>query len=171
MILRQLMVVCAIALMLNGARLPAGESRRLLLVGQGPDGHPAATHEFMAGLHVIEKSLRGVEGLKVTTVKADEPWTEGVQLLKKADGVVLYVSQGAKWMQADAGLYDAFSAFAARGGGIVALHWSVGAKDAKYIDGQLKLLGGTRGGPQRKYTVDNFDIRLPTPDHPVVRGI
>jgi len=74
-------------------------------------------------------------------------------------------------MQTDAGLYDAFTAFAARGGGLVALHWSVGAKDAKYIEGQMKLLGGSRGGPQRKYTVADFDLRLPTPDHPVVRGI
>jgi hypothetical protein len=24
-------------------------SRRLLIVGQGPDGHPPATHEFMPG--------------------------------------------------------------------------------------------------------------------------
>lgn len=149
----------------------AAEPKRLLLVGQGPDGHPAATHEFMAGLQVIEKSLAGVEGLKVTKVKADEPWQEGPQMLKEADGVVLYVSQGAKWMQADAGLYDAFTAFAARGGGIAALHWSVGAKEAKYVDGQVKLLGGSRGGPQRKYTVADFKIRLPTPDHPVVRGI
>jgi type 1 glutamine amidotransferase len=151
--------------------LNAAEPKRLLLVGQGPDGHPAATHEFMAGLGILEKCLSRVEGLKVMTVKADEPWKEGPQMLKEADGVVLYVSQGAKWMQADAGLYDAFAAFAARGGGLVALHWSVGAKDAKYIEGQLKLLGGSRGGPQRKYTVADFDVRLPTPDHPIVRGI
>lgn len=161
----------AIVTLLAFGTSSAAEPRRLLLVGQGPDGHPAATHEFMAGLKVIDKCLRGVEGLQVTTVKADEPWKDGVRMLKQADGVVLYVSQGAKWMQADVGLYDAFTAFAARGGGIVALHWAVGAKEAKYIDGQLKLLGGTRGGPQRKYTVDDFDLRLPTADHPTVRGI
>ncbi|MEX2188590.1 MAG: ThuA domain-containing protein [Pirellulales bacterium] len=167
----RLLLALTVLLSLDLAATSAAEPKRLLLVGQGPDGHPPASHEFMAGLRVIEKSLRGVEGLQVTTVKADEPWKDGVQMLKQADGVVLYVSQGAKWMQADAGLYDAFTAFAARGGGIVALHWAVGAKDAKYIDGQLKLLGGTRGGPQRKYTVADFDLRLPTPDHPIVRGI
>jgi type 1 glutamine amidotransferase len=167
----RLLLVLVVLTSLELAASSAAEPKRLLLVGQGPDGHPPATHEFMAGLKVIDKCLRRVEGLAVTTVKADEPWKDGVQMLKQADGVVLYVSQGARWMQADAGLYDAFTAFAARGGGIVALHWAVGAKDAKYIDGQLKLLGGTRGGPQRKYTVDNFDIRLPTADHPTVRGI
>jgi type 1 glutamine amidotransferase len=161
--------VCAV--FVASSTLHAAEPKRLLLIGQGPDGHPAATHEFMAGLGILEKCLSRVEGLKVTTVKADEPWKEGPQMLKEADGVVLYVSQGAKWMQADAGLYDAFTAFAARGGGLVALHWAVGAKDAKYIEGQLKLLGGSRGGPQRKYTVADFDLRLPTPDHEIVRGI
>ena len=29
--------------------------KRLLLVGQGSDGHPPATHEFMAGVRVLEK--------------------------------------------------------------------------------------------------------------------
>lgn len=164
-----LAIVLMLALTSSVAR--AAEPKRLLLVGQGPDGHPPQTHEFMAGLNVLEKCLADVEGLKVTKVKADEPWKEGPQMLKEADGVVLYVSQGAKWMQADAGLYDAFAAFAARGGGLVALHWSVGAKEAKYVDGQLKLLGGSRGGPQRKYTVADFEVRLPAPDHPVVRGI
>ncbi len=168
--LAKLVVVVGV-LLCSGVQTEAAEPKRLLLVGQGPDGHPAATHEFMAGLKVIEKSLAEVEDIKVTTVRADEPWREGPQLLKEADGVVLYVSQGARWMQTDAGLYDAFTAFAARGGGLVALHWSVGAKDAKYIEGQVKLLGGSRGGPQRKYTVADFDLRLPTPDHPMVRGI
>jgi type 1 glutamine amidotransferase len=166
----KLLVVVGI-LLLGAVRTEAAEPKRLLLIGQGPDGHPAATHEFMAGLKVIEKSLAEVKDIKITTVRADAPWREGPQLLKEADGVVLYVSQGAQWMQTDAGLYDAFTAFAARGGGLVALHWSVGAKDAKYIEGQVKLLGGSRGGPQRKYTVANFELRLPTPDHPVVRGI
>src|SRR5262245_28599654 len=69
--------------------------KKLLLVGQGPDGHPVSTHEYMAGLKVLEKCLKGVPGLEITTVKADDPWKEGPDLLPRADAVVLFVSEGA----------------------------------------------------------------------------
>ncbi|NDA67750.1 MAG: hypothetical protein EBY09_14105 [Verrucomicrobia bacterium] len=67
--------------------------------------------------------------------------------------------------------YGAFKRLAARQGGIVALHWAVGAKDAQFIQGQLDLLGGTRGGTQRKYKVLETDVTVVTKDHPVVAGI
>jgi hypothetical protein len=53
----------------------------------------------------------------------------------------------------------------------VALHWSIGAKDAEYIPGQLALLGGTRGGPQRKYKVLENDVTLVDRAHPILRGL
>ena len=85
--LAKLAVVAAV-LMCCARWSEAAEPKRLLLVGQGPDGHPAATHEFMAGLKVIEKCLADVKEIKITTVRADEPWREGPQMLKQADGVV-----------------------------------------------------------------------------------
>ena len=36
---------------------PNIRAQRLLLIGQGPDGHPPGTHEFMAGVKVLEKLL------------------------------------------------------------------------------------------------------------------
>src|SRR5262245_36754031 len=36
----------------------AAESKRLLIVGQGSDGHPPTTHEFMAGAKVLGELLR-----------------------------------------------------------------------------------------------------------------
>jgi type 1 glutamine amidotransferase len=147
------------------------EPKRVLLIGQGPDGHPPNTHEFMAGLTVLEKCLKPVKELTLTTVRADEPWSDGPKLLADADGVILYLSQGSRWMQTDPRRYEALTRLAQRGGGIVALHWAVGAHDEKYIDGQVKLLGGSRGGPQRKYTVADFDVRLPNARHPIVTGI
>lgn len=159
-----------VALACSGSAAAEGP-KNVLLIGQGPDGHPPATHEFMAGLHVLAKCLEGVKGLKLTTVSADEPWTAGPGLLRKVDGVVLMLSQGARWMQTDPRRYQALSELAARGGGIVALHWAIGAHDAKYIDGQLRLLGGSRGGPQRKYKVLETDVALAAADHPILRGI
>src|SRR5258706_13442203 len=67
--------------------------KRLLLIGQGPDGHPAASHEFMAGTRVLEKLFAPIPGLKTTVVKADEPWSEGPALIDQADGIVMYLTQ------------------------------------------------------------------------------
>ena len=145
--------------------------KRLLLIGQGSDGHPPTTHEFMAGVRVLEKLLATQSGLKTTVVKADEPWHEGPALIDQADGVVLFLTQGAQWMQADPKRQAALRRLAGRKGGIVALHWAVGAKDAKHIEGQLALLGGTRGGPERKYQILDADLKLADRAHPILAGL
>src|SRR6185369_3984404 len=71
------------------------EAKRVLLIGQGPDGHPPSTHEYMAGVRALEKLLAPIQGLQITVVKADEPWPEGPALIDQADGVVMFVTQGA----------------------------------------------------------------------------
>lgn len=147
------------------------KARRLLLIGQGPDGHPAATHEFAAGVRILETMLASVQGLQTTVVKADEPWPEGPALIDQADGVVLFVTQGARWIQLDPKRHAALKRLAQRKGGIVALHWAVGATNAQYIDGQLELLGGTRGGPQRKYQVLETDVKIADRKHPITAGL
>jgi hypothetical protein len=169
--MRRLSLVIALLLAALSSSRAADEPKRLLLVGQGPDGHPKETHEFMAGLRVLDKCLSQAEGPRTTTVKADEPWRDGPKQLAEADGVVLFLTQGARWMQNDARRYEALTRLAARGGGIVALHWAVGAQEGKYVAGQLRLLGASRGGPNRKHTVADFDVSLPNPKHPIVAGV
>jgi type 1 glutamine amidotransferase len=157
--------------------LPSGISaadarpKRLLIVGQGPDGHPPATHEFMAGARVLAELLKPWKEVQATVVNADEPWIDGPKLINQADGIVLLVTQGAQWMQLEPQRHTALKRLAARGGAIAALHWSVGAKDAKYIQGQLDLLGATRGGPQRKYLVLATELKRVVPAHPILTGI
>jgi hypothetical protein len=130
---------------------------KLLLIGSGPDGHPAQTHEYMAGLKILAHCLKDVPGLEIVTVRADEPWREGPELIARADGVVLYLSEGARWMNHDLKRREALAKLAARGGGIAVLHWAMGTKDAKHITGCLQLLGGCHGGPDRKYKVLETD--------------
>jgi len=145
--------------------------RKLLIVGQGSDGHPPLTHEFMPGARVLEALLKSHPDIHSTVVNGDEPWTDGPKLIDDVDGVVLLVTQGAMWMQSDTNRFAAFKRLAARGGAITALHWSVGAKDAQYIEGQLGLLGATRGGPQRKYVVSQGDYKRVDPKHPILTAI
>lgn len=166
-----LVVLCGSAHFAEAASDAQPRPKRLLLIGQGPDGHPAASHEFMAGVKILEKLLAPIQGLQTTLVKADEPWPEGPGLIDQADGVALYLTQGAQWMQVDPKRHAALKRLAERQGGIVALHWAVGAKDEQYIQGQLDLLGGTRGGPQRKYKVLETDVKVLDRAHPILAGV
>ncbi|MHB1036750.1 MAG: ThuA domain-containing protein [Pirellulales bacterium] len=167
--------VLALVLSVCCVSFACGEAakKKLLLVGQGPDGHPPKTHEFMAGLAVLEKCLAPVAGLEIKTVKADGAWPEGPGLLDAADGVVLYVSEGAKWAQAAPGRIEALEKLAARGGGIVTLHWGIGAKDAKYLPRYIRLTGACHGGEDRKYIVFDKEqnVRIANRKHPIASGV
>ena len=54
--------LCFLALAsMNTASLGAAEQpAKLLLLSQGPDGHPVSTHEYVAGLEILGKLLRDV---------------------------------------------------------------------------------------------------------------
>jgi type 1 glutamine amidotransferase len=145
--------------------------KHLLIVGQGPDGHPLTTHEFMPGAKVLAELLKPFPEIQTTVVDASEPWPDGPKLIDAADGIVMLVSQGAQWMQIDEARYAALKRLAARGGAIVALHWSVGAKEDRYIQGQLDLLGATRGGNVRPYKKLAVDLKRADPQHPILSGI
>ena len=163
-------VATLLLVLLTAALCPADGPKRVLLLGQKRD-HPPETHEYMAGLRVLAKSLEGVPGLELSIHNADEPWPEGPELLKDADAVVMYLGQGARWEQTDPKRLAALRALTARGGGIVGLHWAIGGKDAQYIPIHLELMGGCHGGPDRKYVVTETDVKVVDRRHPITRGI
>src|SRR5262245_27554893 len=59
----------------------AAPKKKLLLVGHPPDGHPATTHEYDAGLRVLAKCLAPVADLEVMQVRAEGAWKEGPELI------------------------------------------------------------------------------------------
>jgi type 1 glutamine amidotransferase len=124
----------------------------------------------MAGMRVLTKCLATAPGVEVTTVQADARWPEGPELLERADGAVLFLAEGAKWLASDPKRQEAFAKLARRGGGLAGLHWAIGTKDAQPIDGFLKLLGACHGGPDRKYKVVEAEARV-TPGQPITAGI
>src|SRR5215831_9547051 len=108
--MRQSCAILAFAVTLAASQVARGDEpkKKLLLIGQGPDGHPVETHEYVAGLRVLAKCLEPVSGLEVSTARADGPWREGPELIDRADGVVLYLAEGAKWIQDDPKRREAF---------------------------------------------------------------
>lgn len=155
----------------------AGKERKtLLLIGQGPDGHPPTTHEYYAGLKILEKLLAPLaDQVDIRQVRADGDWHEGPALVKEADAVVLYLAEGARWMQADARRQQAFAELAERGGGITSLHWALGTRDDRYIDLARELFGGCHGGGDRKYKFLETSVEVATQEgkqrHPITAGI
>ncbi len=166
-----LLLSCVAPALVPDAASAAEPPKRLLLIGQGPDGHPAGTHEFMRGVERLGQWLAPVAGLEVEIVKADEPWTEGPDRLAKVDGAVLFLTQGARWTQTDPRRREALTQLAARGGGLVALHWAIGSKDPEPIEPFLRLLGGCHGGPDRSYQVLETELSPADPDGPITAGI
>jgi type 1 glutamine amidotransferase len=162
----------AVLLLFGSAPLSLADApKRILLLGQIPDGHPPESHEYMAGMKVLSRCLTKAAPVEVTIVRADDPWPEGPDLLQRADGVVLFLSEGAKWMRHDPRRLDALSKLAARRGGLVGLHWAIGTREAQNIDDCLKLLGGCHGGPDRRYKVVEVEAQIPDPQHPITFGI
>ena len=170
---RSLVVLALLwCLVSNGSLVQAAEAKKILLLGQSPDGHPPGTHEYMPGVEVLAKLLKKSPGVELQVVNADNPWNEGPELLNDADGVVLFLSQGAKWTQEEPRRRDAFARLAARGGGLAVIHWGMGTRDAKDIDAFLKLFGGCHGGPDRKYkVVPKASVQIVDKQHPVTTGV
>jgi len=148
-----------------------GSTQRLLLIGQGPDNHKPTTHEYMAGMSVVAHLLQDVKGLQTIITNADEPWSDGPELLDGADGVVLFVSQGAKWLNADEKRLAAFQRLAQRGGGLAVLHWGMGTREAEDVPNFVNLFGGCHGGPDRKYKFLTTTASLTEGEHVIKRGL
>jgi type 1 glutamine amidotransferase len=165
---RLLLLVC-ILLTLSHAR--ADEPRRLLLIGQGRDNHPPGTHEYLAGVNRLAKLLENTPNLTVTVAQADEPWSDGPQQIADSDGIVLFVSEGARWCLADPRRHEALTQLAARGGGLSTIHWGMGTRAAEPIEPFQKLFGACHGGPDRKYQVVRSQLHPAEPRHPIAEGI
>lgn len=165
-------LVAAAALLFGDTAIVQPPAKRVLLLGQKPDNHPPGSHEYMAGQRLLAKLLAPAKALDCRVVQADDPWTDGPQLLKDADGVVLFVSEGARWISSDASRLDAFRQLSRRGGGLVVLHWGMGTREAKNIDAFAMLFGGCHGGPDRKFReIADAEIRVADAEHPVTRGV
>lgn len=145
--------------------------KRLLLLGQKPDSHPKSTHEYMAGQRIIARALQSRASIQVVVEQADNPWEKGPELLDGADGAVLFLSEGAKWVSQDPARLAAFQRLAGRGGALACLHWGMGTKDAAPVENFIALFGGCHGGTDRKYKYGDFPVTVGSSRHPIQNGV
>lgn len=154
------------------ARAAGERPKRILLVGQGPDNHKPTTHEYMAGMRIVHAMLHKVEGLQPVIVKADGKWEGGPDLIDSADGVFLFVSEGARWVSDHPARLAALQRLEKRGGGFACWHWGMGTRRVEPIAAFVELFGGCHGGPDRKHRVmQGINVAVPSSQHPITRGV
>src|SRR5687768_3198496 len=169
MLFRLLLAVMAVGL--ASAAPAADPPKKVLLVGSPPDTHPPGTHEYAAGVDILAKLLKPVPGVEVTVARAQGPWKDGPELVGRSDGVVIFLTEGAKWLSDDADRLAAFRALAKRGGGLACLHWGMGTREAGPVPAFVELFGGCHGGPDRKHKVVEAAVTAADPRHPIAAGI
>lgn len=153
------------------AQEPAKRSKQLLLLAQGPDGHPVGTHEYVLGQKRLAELLKPIDGLEIKIEMAEAAWPEKSDALDGADGVVLFLSEGAKWLSAEPRRLEIFHKFAARGGGLTVIHWGMGTRKAEPIPPFVALFGACHGGEDRKYKFVKTSIRPVSETHPITQGL
>ena len=154
-------LIPAVALAEDQPKAADSRPKRVLLLGQKPDSHPANSHEYMAGVRLIAKLLQNRGGLQTVVVQADNPWRGGPELLDGADGAVVFLTEGAKWVTEDADRLASFQSLAKRGGGLSVLHWGLGTREAApVVRVDPADLGGCfpaavdRAGPSRRFSTN-----------------
>jgi type 1 glutamine amidotransferase len=168
--LRRCLTISLAVVLISALAVSAAEPKKvLLLAGKSSHGHGA--HEHLPGMQLLAKCLKDVPGLDVKVHYVGGDWAEGPNLIKQADGIVMYMDYGMRWEQSDPARQAALQDLMKRGGGVVALHWSLGGRDAKDIPFHLKLVGGCHGGPDRKYAHAETDLKVASPDHPISAGV
>ena len=169
--------LCLLAVLLAMAAAPGCGSeepatpgkKRLLLIGQGPDGHPAGTHEFLPGVRILAHCLKQFPDLEAVVVSADEPWSEGPALLESADGLVLFVSEGAKWLSKEPRPFGGDARFCPQrrgtGGAALGNGDGRGQKHRRLRQAVRRL--SRRPGPQTRHPGgDGQDPGATSPGHP-----
>jgi hypothetical protein len=168
--LRRCLTISLTLILLSAVALTGAEPKKvLLLAGKSSHGHGA--HEHLPGMQLLANCLKDVPDLDVEVHYIGDDWAEGPELIRRADGIVMYMDFGMRWEQSDPARQAALEDLMKRGGGVVALHWSLGGQDARFIPFHLKLVGGCHGGPDRKYAHAETELKVASPDHPIANGI
>jgi type 1 glutamine amidotransferase len=144
--------------------------KQLLIVAQGPDGHPPGAHEYVPQQKLLAELLSPVKEVAVTSLRADQEGADVPAAIRKADSVVLLVAEGGKWIDADPRRKSALAELAQRGGGVAAIHWALGSREAEHVEAVTSLVGACHGGPDRKYKVLTTGVHVAA-DHPITAGL
>lgn len=148
------------------AEAPKAAPKKIVLLAGGPS-HGYGGHDHKAGCHLLAKALReSVAGVDAVVV---EGWPKDPAVLEGASCIVLFSDgQGGHVAR---GKFAELDALAAKGAGIVLLHYAV--EPERNEEGAKHFLRWTGGFYEKRWSVNphwraKFE-RLP--GHPIARGV
>lgn len=119
-------LVLAALLTASGIAAPAlaqTSATKIVLIGTNRD-HPPTTHEYMAGLKVLDICLRQTPGVETVVSNG---WPKDPKVFDDAKTVVLFLGVGGNFLLGNADRKKIADQLMGKGVGLVALHWAVEA--------------------------------------------
>lgn len=163
-------VVIFIAMILTSAASESLEAAKKLVIMAGKPSHPPRMHEFNAGVQLLEKCLKGVDGLDVHI--SLNGWPRDESVFKGADAVVFYMDGGRRHevVQENGRRLKMVDEWTRQGVGIGCMHYGVevirdqaGVQFQKWIGGHYDHMFSCN--PIWEPEFQAF------PEHPISRGV
>jgi len=160
---------CIAAAQRSAADEPKSTKRTLVLMA-GKPSHPPRMHEFNAGVQLLAKSLRDVNGLEVRVVL--NGWPKDESVFDGADGVVFFMDGGGRHeaVQEEGRRLKLIDSWAQKGVGLGFMHYGVevlpdqaGEEFKRWIGGHYEHMHSCN--PMWEPSFNAF------PDHPITRGV
>ncbi|MFH5803268.1 hypothetical protein [Alienimonas sp. DA493] len=157
------------------------QPRTVLLIAGKDDSHPPGTHEYAATVRALADYLKDSNVGERLAIETAVGWPEDPTALSRADCVFLY-SAGGDHDEKDHPLlvgdrWKQLETAAARGCGVVLLHWSTFLPD-RLDASAMKVVGGRfdyEGGDGPRGWESRIDFAEPTvavtASHPVTEGV
>lgn len=152
------------------SRSAADEPTRTLVLMAGKPSHPPRMHEFNAGVQLLAKSLRGVDGLEVRVIL--NGWPKDESVFEGADAVVFFMDGGGRHevVQDEGRRLKLIDSWASKGVGLGFMHYGVevladqaGQEFQRWIGGHYEHMHSCNPIWEPSFT--SF------PEHPVTRGV
>ena len=146
---------------------PAAASKQILLIADKPS-HGPLQHEHNAGIHVLQKGLKTVPGLAVTT--SFDGWPSDATLVEKADAIFMFCTGGNRHYAFQDNRAQSLQKAVDRGAGLMFFHYCVepGAET-----GRREMLDWIGGYFEINYSVNpTWEADFTSlPNHPIARGV
>ncbi|MBM3724901.1 MAG: ThuA domain-containing protein [Acidobacteria bacterium] len=153
------------AVPLLAASLNAAQKKIVLIAGR--PSHPPGSHEFNAGVTLLDKVLRQN---KVFPVIVRGGWPEDPAVFQDAASIVFYMDGGERHPMLQPGRLEMLRTLAAKGAGIACLHYAV---EVPKDNGGAELLSWIGGYYERPYStnpVNDATLEPGAPAHEISRG-
>lgn len=146
-----------------------GEDKKIVLVA-GKPSHPPRVHEFNAGVQLMEKCLRDVQGVDVRFVL--NGWPEDEAIFADVDAVIFFMDGGGRHevVQENGRRLKMIDEWASKGVGLGFMHYGVevipdqaGEQFQRWIGGHYENMHSCN--PIWEPNFKSF------PDHPVTHGV